>query len=401
MKVLMVWDGDYPWDVRVEKVCRTFLEAGHDVSLVCRNSTRSARKEDCAGIQVRRVWSGPGTSKATSKMFTFPAFFSPVWLTEISKAAIDVNPDLMIIRDLPMALAALWIARIHRIPIVLDMAECYPEMLRCTWQYERFRLANVFARNPYLADLVELAVVRNVDHVWTMIEESSDRLVRKRVSPDRVTVVSNTPRSSSLTRNLRPTTETALTILYVGLLNPSRGIRTLIDAARLLKDRGRNFTVRVAGSGKDQPYLVRKIVELDLGDHIEMLGWVDHSNLMQLMLEADAGIVPHYPCAHWDNTIPNKLFDYMSAGIPVLVSDAKPAARVVRETGTGIVYRGTDPHSLADSIERLYDADLRRDLGDAGIAAVQARYSWSHDSAVMLRSAGRLIEGRSRSRTAI
>ena len=44
LRIVMVWDGDYPWDVRVEKVCTTLIASGHEVHLVCRNSAGTPRR---------------------------------------------------------------------------------------------------------------------------------------------------------------------------------------------------------------------------------------------------------------------------------------------------------------------------------------------------------------------
>ena len=51
----------------------------------------------------------------------------------------------------------------------------------------------------------------------------------------------------------------------------------------------------------------------------------------------DVGLVPHHADEAWNTTIPNKLFDYMAAGLPVISSDARPCARILRSTGAGLI----------------------------------------------------------------
>jgi glycosyltransferase involved in cell wall biosynthesis len=388
-RILMVWDGDYPWDVRVEKVALTLIEAGCEVHLVCRNSNASTRREISGGINLRRIRFPTKLMPVLSRALTFPVFFSPLWLGEINKAISEIKPNLMLVRDLPMAPAAIALAKFRKVPVVLDMAECYPEMLRCAWKYEPFRFSNILVRNPYLADLLERICVRAVDRIWVMVEESGKRLEAMGVPSKKISVVSNTPRRWSALGPTNPPADSdndraQLTVVYVGLLNPSRGLDTLLEAAALVSiERPGRIKIRIAGSGKHEDHLREKMRSLNLGDVVEMLGWVDHSQIRNLLACADVGIVPHYYCSHWNNTIPNKIFDYMAESIPVLTSNAVPAKRIVEETGAGLVYSSTSSRDLADKLIMLLNPTLRRMLGESGCQAVKARYNWSNDAVVL------------------
>jgi glycosyltransferase involved in cell wall biosynthesis len=87
-----------------------------------------------------------------------------------------------------------------------------------------------------------------------------------------------------------------------------------------------------------------------------------------------------------NTTIPNKLFDYMAAGLPVLTSDARPAARIVRESGCGEVFRDRDVSDLAQYIERLCDAGRRARCGAAGLRAIARRFHWELDARRLLKA---------------
>jgi len=396
MKILAVWDGDYPWDVRVEKVCKAFVDHGDEVVLVSRNSKGRPRQESIDGFDIRRVFAFRGSLSRWNSAVTFPFFLSPVWLWEIYKTARQFKPDLIVIRDLPMALGAILVAKLLRIPTAFDMAECYPEMLRCIWKFEDFRIVNLVVRNPYLADVVEGITISNVDLIWVMVEESGLRLIRKGVPESKIRVVSNTPPlDGQLSRDFIDVPK--LTFFYVGLLNPSRGLRTVVEAAHKLKKKCQNrFEVIIAGDGKDMSYLKALAHNLDVEDCVRFIGWVDHKSLGHLMSGTDVGIVPHYVCSHWDNTIPNKLFDYMRAGIPVLTSDAKPAERIVNESESGLVYVNDSADDLAKKMELMFDLSLRERLGKNGRNAVRQRYHWNFDSKVLLGSAAEVVDvGRS------
>jgi len=386
MKILFCWDGEYPWDVRVEKVCNSLIKAGHTIHLVCRNQRDLPREELYKGILIHRIASLPKSFASVNSAFTFPAFFSPVWLRRLRQVAHGQKCELVIVRDLPMSPAALWVGRACGIPILLDMAECYPEMLRCAWEFEGFRLSNLLVRNPRIADAVEAFVLRRVDHIFVMVEESRARLLAMGISAGAISIVGNTPDQQRYPR-AEPEPEAhhrELRVAYVGLLNPSRGVDTVLDAAALLKATAFNVRIRIVGSGKHEERLRSRAESLQLQQQVEFTGWVDNSRVPAMIAAADVGIVPHYACGHWNTTIPNKLFDYMAAGKPVIVSDASPTARVVRETGCGLVYPSHSANALADAIRQLRDPELQRTLGRRGLHAIQQRYNWRKDEATLV-----------------
>jgi glycosyltransferase involved in cell wall biosynthesis len=384
MNVLFIWDGEYPWDIRVEKVCDALLEAGHEVHLVCRNEFRKPRFERYRGLNIHRIAALPKFMGRLNSLFTFPAFFSPVWLATLVRVARNHRCSLIVARDLPMAPAALLVRKLTKASVILDMAECYPEMLRCAWQFEKFRPANLVARNPKVADWIERFVLKRVQHTFVMIEESKDRLLAKHVPPENVSIVSNTPDLSRFTNEPAASKEAdCFELVYVGLLNPSRGVDTVLRAVAQLPASLDRFRLRVIGSGKHASSLRRLAAELQLGERVIFDGWVENTRVPGLIAQGSAGIVPHYACSHWNTTIPNKLFDYMAAGKPVIVSDAVPTARIVREVGCGLVYESHDPAQLARAIVTLADAETRTRLGAAGRAAVEEKFNWSRDRAVL------------------
>src|SRR5512147_419406 len=122
LRVVYLWDADYPWDVRVEKICATLASAGHDVHIVARNRARRPLIERLPEGTVHRMppwrWAGRRLDAALG----FPAFFSPRWTGLLDRTVRRVRPDVIIARDLPLAPAAIGVALRHGIPVVLDMA---------------------------------------------------------------------------------------------------------------------------------------------------------------------------------------------------------------------------------------------------------------------------------------
>ena len=389
MNILFIWDGDYPWDIRVEKVCNTLMENGHSIHLVCRNIQRQNRYEEYKGLNLHRVKSLPKFMGILNNMFTFPAFFSPVWFVEVVRQIRQNNCEIIIIRDLPLAPLGIFVGKLFGIPTILDMAECYPEMLRCTWKFEGFKLRNVFLRNSLLADFVEYFSLKSIDYVWVMIEESRDRLLLKGVLKNKIRIVSNTPDYqrfdvSSLAEGVSVTTSTKLKLTYIGLLNPSRGVDTVLRAIREFVDLGHEITFVVVGRGKDEKWLKELSCTLGIDKYVEFKGWIDNAIIPTIIINSDVCIVPHHKCSHWENTIPNKLFDYMAAGKVVIVSDVTPMARIVQETNCGLIYKDLDIESLCDCLCSLQNPANRHQYAMNGRTAIEKQYNWRNEEKVLL-----------------
>lgn len=398
MKALYLWDSEYPWDIRVEKTCNTLIDNSWEVHLVCRNENQKQRNEVYEKINIHRTMCLPKIFGKLNTIFTFPFFFNPVWLFEIAKVIKGNHVDVIIARDLPMAPAAIFVGNLFKVPVVLDMAECYPELIRLIWKYEPFKISNMFVRNTYIVDLVERIVLKNIDHVFVMVEESQTRLLEKGMQKSKISIVSNTPviERFKLAKASFPGSMNKqngkLILLYVGLLNYSRGLDTVIDSLKQFKEYDQNVFLVIIGTGSAEASLREKVKNLDLDNFVQFEGWVDNKLIPEYTSSSDICLVPHHKCSHWDNTIPNKLFDYMASGKPVLVSNVEPMERIVKDTNCGLVYNDYDIKSFTKSLLELRDENIRSELGGNGIKAVNDNYNWNIDSGIMLNALQAIVK---------
>ncbi len=395
MRICKIWDSEYPWDVRAEKVCRTLTEAGHDVHLVARNRDNQPLKERLPECTVHRLAPLKGVGERVSAASMFPAFFNPRWWGRIREVAARIRANLIMVRDLPLAPTAFGVARSLGLAVMLDMAENYPAMIAGIYENDRQRLIDYVVRNPRVVSAVERWTIRRVDHALVVVEESRDRLAGMGVPADRLTVVGNTPPLDRLqelaatkgqfTGSRNPADPLELT--YLGLMEAPRGIETLLRACAMCTGQGVPLRLTLMGDGRDRADLERLAQTLGLDSaRVRFLGRVPNRDALRMLLSADVGIIPHHADASWNSTIPNKLFDYMAAGLPVVASNAVPVDRVIHETRCGIVFKDRDPVDLAGALAQLRDPDARRRFGEAGRAAIATRYNWELDSARLLNA---------------
>lgn len=392
MTICHIWDADYPWDIRVEKVCRS-LGLKHDVHLICRNANRWARKEKLEAMYVHRLpflpkWLGP-----CNAMMGFPLFFNPVWLFLIWMTVRRTHADLILVRDLPLSLTAIVVATWFRIPVLLDLAENYPAMLKDRLKYTPTSLVGRIVRHPALASFIERVVLPNVNHIIVVVEESRDRLVNMGIPPDRITIVSNTPPLDRWELEGRPTAnvmeDDVPHLVYLGNLDGSRGIDTAIEAIGVLKTKGEMARLSIIGTGQNIEQFRLLCKSLGVEDRVSITGRLPFSEVQPIMARANIGLIPHYGTEAWSTTIPNKLFDFMAMGKPVIVSSARPTERIVRSEQCGLVFAERNKEDLASAVISLNSRSARQQLGRNGRAAFLKRWNWAFDENVLYSAVDR------------
>jgi len=382
MNICKVWDSEYPWDVRVEKISQALSARAHKVHIVARNRDHRAVLEELPEAIVHRLRPLPRALAWMNAWSMFPAFFNPRWLRLIQATAKETGSDLILCRDVPLAPTAIWVGARLGIPVVLDVAENYPAMIQDIWTSGSHKWTDWLVRNPQVVSQVERWVTHRVDHVLVVVEESRDRLISLGVHPDRITIVSNTPplarvREYDASRRVDGT----LRLVYLGLLERPRGVGLLLEAVASALARGLSVQLSIVGDGRDASEFENQARALGLDDRaVRFHGFLPHREALRIVQQADVGVVPHWAGESWNTTVPNKLFDYMAAGLPVIVSDTKPCARIVREVRSGESFRDRDVEDLVRAISRLHDAAGRAAYGRAGRQAVLTRYNWESDA---------------------
>lgn len=395
MKAFIIYKEDYPWDVRVEKIALSLSKADYDVTIICRNLDQKNPHEINDGYQIRRLPRTNWCPTTIQKFLNIPVWFNPLWLYTILKTVNKAGAGILIVRDLPLVKSALLVGKLLKVKVIYDMAEVYPEMYASSAQFSKRGWIAKLLKNSRIASHYEDSVLPKCDQTLVMIEESRDRLLRKGIPPSKITIVSNTPHEDKFNRNTKEHQGTTLFLVYVGFLTKLRGLDLLISGAEeFLKNQTDKdcLYIDIVGKGDSFKELQMMISDAGLEKNIRLHGWLEQEDVDKLMARANVGALTYRVCGHWNHTIPNKIFDYMLAGLPVLTTPVIPIQRIVKTTDCGVIASDTTPQTIAHCLKELQNPKVRQKYGNNGNASIQKLYNWRQDEQRLYKACANLSE---------
>ena len=365
VRVTMLVRNPFTHDTRVEREARTLTEAGYRVTVVAEAADRPATEER-DGVRVVRV---PRRGPRIPGL----RFLAHGW--RIARTIEGTRPDLLHAHDADALQVIGPIGRRRGIPVVYDSHELW--LGRSARGHSS--LYHVLAQAWY--GRVERRFVPSAAAVIVANPPVAGELER-RYGIGGVVSVPNYPAEADPVepRDLRelPAGQGippgVPIVLYVGGMTPERGIEELVDAMVDVPDAHLVFL----GGGGLEPLIRARVVARGIAARSHVLGMVPSDDVVPFAASARVGILSTMP-SNLNNrlALPNKLFQYMAAGVPVVASDYPQIREVVEHGGCGILVDPTRAGALAAAI-RVYtaDADRARRDGANGRRAVSERYHW-------------------------
>lgn len=391
MRIGCVTHHNYPsgQEIRTTKTAATLNDHGCKVVVFCPGSSDQPRTDAFEFGKISRF--RPWFSGVWSKLFA-PLPINPFWYWWLLREFRSCELDLVMVRDLRLSLPVLFAARWLNIPAVLDIGEHYPGMMQILGKQ---RLVHHLIRNNWLITKLEAFSIKRADMVWVVVEENKERL--KHLS-SQIEVISNFPVATTddlvhrpVHRPFNPDGE-PVTLISLGLIDNIRGLDLAIDAFAIVVREMTNVQMLIYGDGDFRTSLEQKVNRLGLEDKVIFGGWVENDKKYEILAKGDIGLVLHRVCALTQHTVPNKLFDYMVTGLPVISTKLGPVTRILEKEQCGVSADET-PAAVADAMMSLVADQSRRErYSQNGREAVQARYTWERESAKIFTNVSNLIE---------
>ena len=157
-------------------------------------------------------------------------------------------------------------------------------------------------------------------------------------------------------------------VLCVARFEEVKGHACLVEACRLLRDRGVRFECHLVGDGPLRERLTRQVAGAGLGNRVVLHGACAYGDVLKHLSRADVAVLATVPASNGKREgIPNVLKEAMACGLPVVASHISGIPELVEDGRSGLLVPPGDAAALADALQRLHDDPaLRRTMGCAG-----------------------------------
>lgn len=397
MHVVMTVTSNLVHDNRVRREAETLAAHGYDVTVFSHIAPADVDRLGWAGRpRLRAVPVGrPAWQRQQGLMRTrYHAADLLRWggSAAILEAAQGAAADVYHAHDLDTLPSAAALAQRHGGRLVYDSHELFVDQLDLGPRARQFawpsRLKQWVARQNYAR--LERALISRAAAVIAVSQASAAELAR-RYGIARPTVLLNTPpfedwqAGSTWLRDRLGLSPDQRIVLLQGAVLPDRGQVELVEslvhlpAHVVLVFLGFNL-------GTFQPAIRTAAARLGLAARVHFLDALPSNELLAATASADVGMI--LLAGHNKNhryTLPNKLFEYMMAGLPCVATDWPELGRLVRLTGAGVTIPDLTPPAIAAGILEVLAADDRRQaLRAAGLHAARTEYNWEHQSQNLL-----------------
>ncbi|MGA2111906.1 MAG: glycosyltransferase family 4 protein [Anaerolineales bacterium] len=378
-----------PGGTRHFELAQQLVRSGHRVTILASSHnyqtgekvTRVRREMLEPRLEIRRCWvAGSFTRSFFSRTIGFLSFLISSLVTGLTVRDVDLvwgtSPPLL------QVVSAWLVARLKRIPWVFEVRDLWPAfaiqvgvlkdplLIFCSERLERFLYSH--------ADQIVVNSPGFIRHVT----ERGGAAGRLAVVPNGADTRMFDPRSDGRQFRLEHGLTGKFVALYAGAHGLSNDLPVVLEAAGRLGDDSRIALV-LLGSGKEKADLIQKAQQLEL-KNVFFLPPVPKMQVAEALAAMDCGIAILKSIPLYGTTYPNKVFDYMAAGRPVVLAIEGEIRKVIEAAAAGIAVRPGDPEALAGAIRKLADApEEAREMGRRGRSFVEAHFDRPRLAALM------------------
>lgn len=371
---------DEPGGTRHHELARHLVRQGHQVTVIASRVTymtnaeqgKQPRKQiDDLGVTIIRSATLPAIHRSFLwRVFSFLIFMVSSFINGLFVRKVDLvwgtTPPLF------QAPTAWLLARLKGVPFLLEVRDLWPA----------FAVAVGVLKNKLLIGLsewLEQFLYRQADQVMVNSPGFIDHVTArgaKKVSliPNGADLAMFDPETNGETFRLRHHLGNEFVVLYAGAHGLANDLDVVLDAAELLR-KNLSICIVLLGAGKEKNRLQSEADQRGLRQ-VFFLTPVPKSEMGEALAAADACLAILQPIRMFQTTYPNKVFDYMAAGKPVILAIDGVIRQVVEDAEAGIAVPPGNPAALAAAIQELAaNPEKCRTMGKNGRAAIENQFS--------------------------
>ncbi len=382
MIIGMILDSSYPPDPRVENEALSLINKGHQVFLFCITYTGNNKivTETIKGINVNRY-------KLPKLLYSFSAlaYSLPLYHYALMHPIADFikknSIEIIHIHDISVAKSVFKVNTKYNLPIILDLHENRPEIMK---YYDHVR--SFFGKlliYPEIWKKYEYKYIKKADYTIVVTDDAKKYYLKKiELDKNKIIVVPNTVNTAFyseyiINQDIVDRYKNNYTLLYLGDTGFRRGLSTAISAINEIIKSIPNLKLVIVGKSKSDKTLKNLVIEKDVQNYVEFVGWKDISLFPSYIIACDIGISPLHKNIHHDTTYANKIFQYLAFGKPIIVSNCTAQENIVKKYNCGLVFEQKESKDFAKKVISLHnDKDMYDSFSKNGQNAIIKNLNW-------------------------
>jgi glycosyltransferase involved in cell wall biosynthesis len=371
-RICMLAYTSYESDNRVRRYAEALAKRGDHVDVIALSSGSNPQgTADINGVTVyriqRRELNERNKRTYAWRLLRF-LFVSSAVLTRRHR---QIRYDLIHVHNMPDFLVfAAWYPKWTGAKIILDIHDIVPEFF-----------ANKFKtklRDPSVKsmEVIEKMSATFADHVIVANHLWHEKLISRSVPREKCSVFLNHVDLAIFYRRFRTRNDERFIILFPGSFHWHQGLDIAIEAFARLKDKVPNAELHLYGGGSMEPPLIRLTERLGLNGRVKFCGGLPLDEIAEVIANADLGIVPKRADSFGNEAYSTKIMEFMSQGVPVVVSRTKIDTFYFDDTNVQFFPSG-DVQAMADAMLEVIEGEARRDRLISGGYEYVKRNNWS------------------------
>lgn len=295
----------------------------------------------------------------------------PLNIWQIYNKALKTDCNVYHCHELGSMIICLILKKLKKVKVVYDVHEHWPSQIPHDIGIQSNGMINKLFQAFVLN--FELLLSHHADEIIAVSDSVAERF---RKDGREVEIIKNVPILSFMGQ-IGPSHGPLKHLIYMGgKLQLSHGLKECITAVKMVKSRYPDISLTIVGRVDSN---LDPILKEEGNNIVTVTGLLPYSEMYHKIHEGGVGILT-FKKDYYNKYIglPNKLFDYMLCGLPVIASDFPEISKIVKESGCGILVNPSDPVLIYEAICYLLDhPDEAERKGKAGRKIIEERYNWA------------------------
>ena len=347
-------------DIRIfVKMCSSLAAAGYDITLVVADGEGDEVKNGVNIIDVGKTEGGRVKRILSTAR-------------RVYKKGLQLDADLYHLHDPELMPAGMRLVKRGKL-VIFDAHEDFPKQIT-----QKPYLKNRLLKN-FLSVVFEKLEKHYFSRFSAVVGATPSIADKCREYNDRAINVNNYPKLQELV-STGGAAEKHDEIAYVGVITQIRGVKMLVKSLKHAPGIRLNL-----GGTFSEPEVEAEVKQYPEWAQVNELGYIDRKKVAEVLARSKVGMHTVLPKPNHMESFPTKLFEYMSAGIPVVVSDFPLWKEMVEKSGFGYCVDPLKPEAIGDAVMRLINnPELSAQMGQRGRLAVEEKYNWEIEEQKLL-----------------